>query len=106
MQAIEQTYERNLNNIPEDTCAHFVYHYIPCHELNTICKKVRAVTIFPRRYRCLLRWIQGWLVTGPRYGPVVWLMKHGPMLLNTSGSVPPAPHILMVIPPTAVDKHS
>lgn len=54
MQAIEQAYERTLNNIPEDTCAHFAYHYIPCHELNTICKKVRAVTVFPRRYRCLM----------------------------------------------------
>lgn len=35
-----------------------VYQYIPCHTLNTICKPVTAVTIPPRRYRCLLRWSQ------------------------------------------------
>lgn len=106
MQAMEQAYERNFNNIPEDTCAHFVYHYIPCHELNTICRKITAVTIFPRRYRCLLRWIQGWLVSGPCYDPVGWLMNHSLMLLipRQAASPHPAP-TLMVIPPSAVYKH-
>ena len=104
MQAIEQAYERTLNNIPEDTCARFAYHYIPCHELNTICKKARAVTIFPRRYRCLMD--PGLAGDWPTLWSCGIVDEAQPDVPNTEGRDPhPAP-TLMEIPPTAVDKHS